>query len=136
MSWIEDEAARQALFQAKLTEVWEALKEALARDIADYKTHFGLFASETKDRGDNGFWIMLQENTDRVAGRRDIHVSIDFEKLLLTSAVTQTRKSMEFKILPDESGFPVFERGGKRFTPEQVAREILQPNLSKIGHTP
>jgi hypothetical protein len=132
MSWIEDEAARQALFNAKLVEVWAALKAALARDLADYAKHFGLFDVETTDRGDNGYWIMFQEGSDRTSGRRDIHVSIDFEKLNLTVAVTQTRTNQEFKIVPDANGYPVFERSGKQYSADEVSREILKPHLSKV----
>jgi hypothetical protein len=133
MSWIEDEAARQATFRANLSEAWAALKAALARDIADYRKHFGLHDVETKERGDDGYWIMFQEGTDRLSGRRDIHVTIDFEKLRLTVAITQTRTKQDFKVVPDANGFPVFERLGKRYSVDEVSREILKPHLSKVG---
>lgn len=132
MSWIDDEAARQALFDARLSDVWTALKDALARDLSDYEKHFGLYARETKPVGDNGYWIMFQEGTDRVSGRRDIHVTFDFEKRLITAATTQTRSSLEFKIVPDFNGLPVFERRGKRYSVDEVSREILKPHLSKV----
>ena len=133
MSWIEDEAARQATFRANLSEAWAALKAALARDIADYGKHFGLYDVETKERGDYGYWIMFQEGTDRLSGRPDIHVTIDFEKLRLTVAITQTRTKQDFKVVPDANGFPVFERLGKRYSVDEVSREILKPHLSKVG---
>jgi|ERR1035438_9740556 hypothetical protein len=133
MSWVEDEAARQAMFRANLSVAWAALKTALARDIADYGKHFGLYDVETKERGASGYWIMFQEGTDRVSGRRDIHIAIDFEKLSLAVAVTQTRSKQEFEIVPDADGFPVFERLGKRHSAEEASREILKPHLSKVG---
>lgn len=132
MSWIEDEAARQAVFNANVAGVWAALKAALARDVADYQKHFGLYDAETKERGDNGFVVMFQEGSDRFTGRRDIHVAIDFDKLQVTAATTQTRSKMEFKIVPGDDGFPMFERSGKRYTADEASREILKPHLSKV----
>jgi hypothetical protein len=133
MSWIEDEAAGQAMFMANLSIAWAALKVALARDIADYGKHFGLYDVETKERGANGYWIMFQEGTDRVSGRRDIYIAIDFEKLGLTAAITQTRTKQEFEIVRDSNWFPAFERLGKRHSVDEVSREILKPHLSKVG---
>jgi hypothetical protein len=132
MSWIEDEAARQAIFNARLAETWEALKSALTRDIQDYQTHFGLSALEIKETGDNSFWIMFQEGTDRFTGRRDIHVQIDFDKRELVAAVSPSRKSTTFRIIPGPDGTPLFERSGKQYTVDEVSREILKPHLSKV----
>lgn len=103
--------------------------EALARFEHTMKA---LSICETKNRGENAYLIMFQEGSDRFTGRRDIHVDFDRDKRQIIASVTQTNNRTIFNIVADEDGNPMFELAGKRYTVEELSREVLKPHLAKM----